>query len=73
MTAEVENLILAQLREMRAEMAGTRAQITALDAKVEAAETGLAAKIDGVSLLLTMLAGHVCGPEGRIEALETRR
>jgi hypothetical protein len=73
MAENAENLILAQSREIRAEMAEMRAEMTREFASVREDIGGVDAKVDGVSLLLVMLAGHVHGLETRIERLEETR
>jgi hypothetical protein len=73
MAEHVDNLILAQLRGIRAQMSDMRAEMTREFACVRADIRGVDAKVDGVSLLLVMLAGHVHGLDTRIERLgETR-
>jgi len=73
MNENVENLILAQLREMREETAAMRSEIERRFDGLESRLDAAAAKIDGVSMLLTVLAGHVHGLETRIENLEETR
>jgi hypothetical protein len=73
MAENVENLILAQLREIRAEMAQMRGEIGGFRSETNDGFEATNAKVDGVSVLLSMLAGHVQRLETRIEHLEDIR
>ena len=68
MNDNVENLILSQLREMREDMAAMRADIADIKSDVSDVDR----KVDGLTIILTMLAGHVHHIEERVEALETK-
>jgi len=79
MNENVENLILVQLREMRAEMADMRADmgrmtadVSALRGEVREGFDSVNARVDGVATLLTLLAGHVHHIDERVEKLEAR-
>ena len=72
MNENVENLILVQLREMRAELGDMRAELTSLKFEVREGFTDVRGRIDGVATLLTLLAGHVHSIDERVEALEAR-
>lgn len=69
MHENVENLILAQLREIRADMAAMRSDISDL----KAGTGDINQKVDGLTVILTMLAGHVHHIEERVEKLEGDR
>lgn len=62
----VENLILQQLREMRAEMGEMRETMSAIRTDLSDVDQ----KVDGMAVMLTMLAGHVYHIEERVENLE---
>ena len=62
MVENVENLILTQLREMRGELSAMRTDISQVDQKV-----------DGLTDMLALLAGHVHHVEERVERLEEAR
>lgn len=68
MTGEVENLILEQLRAIRADMAGMRSDL----AEIKTDMSDLDQKVNGLTIILTMLAGHVHHIEVRVEALEAK-
>ena len=69
MSESVENLILAQLREMRAEMGEMRRDV----AQIKGDLSDVDQKVDGLAVMLTMLAGHVHHIETRVETLEGER
>ena len=66
MTEGVENLILQQLGEMRAEMGEMRETMSAIRSDLSDVDQ----KVDGMAVMLTMLAGHVHHIEERVESLE---
>ena len=66
MNDKVENLILTQLREMRGEMGEMRADI----AEIKSDLGDVNQKVDGLTMIMTMLAGHVAHIEERVESLE---
>ena len=70
MNDNVENLILTQLRDIREGMTAMSGQIASLDQKVDEGLGEVSAKVDGVSLMMTMLASHVAHLEERVEQLE---
>ena len=72
MNENVESLILAQLREMRGDIAAVRGDVAALRAETANEFADLNQKVDGVSMILTMLAGHVHAIDERVERLETK-
>ena len=61
MNENVENLILTQLRDLRAGQ-------DRLDAKIDSLKT----MVGGHGVMLSELAGYVGGMEERLEALETQ-
>ena len=69
MNENVENLILVQMREMRAEMAAMRADMA--DMKVDMSHVDQ--KVDGLSLGFTMLMGQVAHLGARVEMMEEAR
>ena len=69
MNENVENLILVQTREMRTEMAAMRADMAEM--KIDLAHVDQ--KVDGLSLGLTMLMGHVAHFGARVETMEESR
>jgi len=73
MNENVENLILAQLREMRVEMKGMSSEVADLRKEMGEGFADTNQRVDGLSLILSMLAGHLHGVEERIERLETGR
>jgi hypothetical protein len=73
MAENVENLILIQSREMRAETAEMRGEIANVRREMQEGFESTNAKVDGLALLLSMPAGHVHGLETRIERLEQTR
>ena len=68
MTGDVENLILEQLRLIRGDMTAMRADLNEIKLDV----SDLDQKVNGISLILTMLAGHVQHIEARVETLEAK-
>ena len=73
MNENVENLILVQLREIRAEMSEMRGDIGGLRSDIAGVRSELGdveQKVDGLSTILMLLTGHVHGIELRVEALE---
>lgn len=72
MNENVESLILAQLREMRTELARVHVRMDGIDATIRSEFADLNQKVDGVSMILTMLAGHVHAIDERVERLETK-
>jgi hypothetical protein len=69
MNDNVENLILTQLREIRGEMADMRADIATIKTDVSLVDQ----KVDGLTVMLALLAGHVRHVEERVETLEGAR
>ncbi len=69
MNENVENLILVQLCEMRAEMTEIRADVASIKSDVKDVDQ----KVDGLSMILTMFAGHMNHLENRIIHLEESR
>jgi peptidoglycan hydrolase CwlO-like protein len=66
MNDNVENLILTQLREIREEIGAMRQDVSAIRGDV----TDVDQKVDGLAVMLTMLAGHVHHIEERVTSLE---
>ena len=69
MNENVGNLILIQLREMRSEMTELRADVAAIKTDLRDVDQ----KVDGLSMILTMFAGHMNHLENRIVELEEKR
>ncbi|MGQ0563617.1 MAG: hypothetical protein ACT4OK_00915 [Gemmobacter sp.] len=79
MNENVENLILVQMREMRAEMAAMRGDLADVKRDVAGLRTDVRSemadvnqKVDGLSLMMTMLMGHVAHLGERVESLEEK-
>jgi tetrahydromethanopterin S-methyltransferase subunit B len=70
MNENVENLILAQLREIRTRLDSVDHRLDQLSRKVDEGFDSQSASISGVSMILTLLAHHVHGIEERVEKLE---
>lgn len=70
MNENVENMILVQLREMRAEMAEMRSDLSSLKDQMAEGFEEQTIRSNGIALILTMLAGNVHGLEERVEKLE---
>lgn len=68
MPDEPENLTLRLLQELRDEMGGLRTEMQETKEAVREVRN----RVDGNTLLLTMVAGLVHDHEQRIEKLETR-
>lgn len=66
MNENVENLILTQLREIRGELSDLKQDV----AEIKSDMSDVNQKVDGITLVLTMLAGHVSHVEERVTALE---
>ena len=69
MNENVGNLILIQLREMRSEMTELRADVAAIKTDLRDVDQ----KVDGLSMILTMFAGHMNHLENRIVELDEKR
>ena len=69
MTENVESLILTQLREIRGEMSAMRADLAAMKTDVSLVDQ----KVDGLTVMVALLAGHVHHVEERVEKLEAAR
>ncbi len=70
MSENVDNLILAQLREIRGEMASIRTDMTGMRDDIATIRSDMShvdQKVDGLTV---MLAGHVHHIEERVEKLE---
>ncbi len=79
MNDNVANLILVQLREMRGEIADMRGEIGSIRADMASlrgeVSDGLAevnGRIDGLTMMIRLLATHTHHLEARVEKLETR-
>ncbi len=70
MNDNVENLILQQLREMRSKMDLLGENVADLRKGMDEGLSDLTQRVDGVAIILTMLAGHVHHIDERVEALE---
>ena len=69
MAENVENLILTQVREMRGELSAMRTDIAAISTDMSQVDQ----KVDGLTVMLALLAGHVHHVEERVEKLEEAR
>ena len=69
MNENVENLFLVQMREMHVEMAAMRADMAEMKTEISHVDQ----KVDGLSLGLTMLMGHVAHLGARVETMEEAR
>ena len=69
MNENVENLILVQLREIRTDLTAMKSDVAAL----KSGQDDIDQKVNGLTVLLTMLAGHVHHVEERVEKLEEGR
>ena len=69
MAENVENLILTQLREIRGELSAMREDIGAIRTDMSQVDQ----KVDGLTVMLGLLAGHVYHVEERVEKLEKAR
>lgn len=73
MAENVENLILTQLREIRGEIGAIKAQVSELNDKMAEGFDDVTQRVNGITVILTMLAGHVHHVEERVEKLEESR
>ncbi len=72
MNENVENLILTQLRDIRAEMAEMKAQATLDKHELVERLENIQTAVGGHSVMLNALAGYIGGMEHRIEQLEAK-
>ena len=73
MAENVENLILTQLREIRGEIGAIKTQVTELKDQMGEGFDDVTQRVNGITVILTMLAGHVHNVEERVEKLEEAR
>jgi methyl-accepting chemotaxis protein len=73
MNENVENLILTQLREMRGEIGAIKTQVSELNDRMAEGFDDVTQRVNGITVILTMLAGHVHDVETRVEKLEKAR
>ena len=73
MVENVENLILTQLREIRGEIGAIKNQVSELNDKMGEGFDDVTQRVNGITVILTMLAGHVHHVEERVEKLEEAR
>ena len=73
MVENVENLILTQLREIRGEIGAIKTQVSELNDKMGEGFEDVTQRVNGITVILTMLAGHVHHVEERVEKLEEAR
>jgi methyl-accepting chemotaxis protein len=73
MSENVENLILTQLREMRGEIGAIKTQVSELNDRMAEGFDDVTQRVNGITVILTMLAGHVHDVETRVEKLEKAR
>ena len=73
MVENVENLILTQLREIRGETGAIKIQVSELNDKMGEGFDDVTQRVNGITVILTMLAGHVHHVEERVEKLEEAR
>ena len=67
MNENLENLFLSQLREIRAEIGTIRSDVPAIRSDLADVDQ----KVDGLAVMLTMLAGHVPHTGEPVETLES--
>lgn len=73
MAGNVDNLILEQLRPIRSDVDRIRSDVESIRRDMDEGFQSVGARVDGVALLMTLLASHVHGLEERVERLETNR
>jgi hypothetical protein len=73
MAENVENLILTQLREIRGDIGAIKTQVSELNDKMCEGFDDVTQRVNGITVILTMLAGHVHHVEERVEKLEEAR
>ena len=73
MAENVENLILTQLQEIRGEIGAIKTQVTELKDQMGEGFDDVTQRVNGITVILTMLAGHVHNVEERVEKLEEAR
>ncbi len=66
MTDGAENLILQILRDIRTDIAELRSDVATIKGDLSDVDQ----KVDGLAVIMTMLAGHVHHIDERVEALE---
>lgn len=66
MSDNVDNMILAQLRDIRDEIGALRNDVSSIKSDLSDVDQ----KVDGMAIMLTMLAGHVHHVSERVETLE---
>ena len=66
MNENVESLLLAQLREIRNELGELRSNVASIKTDISDVDR----KVDGLTLMLGMLAGHVQHIDERVAKLE---
>ena len=73
MNENVENLIIAQLREIRTDISAMKADISGIKGEMTGSFSEINQKVDGLTLMLGLLSGHVYHIEQRVEKLEGNR
>ena len=68
MSENVDNMILKQLRDIRDELGALRNDVSEIKSDVADVDQ----KVDGMAIMLTMLAGHVHHVTERVETLEEK-
>ena len=72
MNENVENLILSQLRDLRADIAAMKLQGVQDKAELVERLENIQTAVGGHSVMLNALAGYIGGMERRIERLEEK-
>jgi len=70
MNDNVENLILQQLREMRQKIDSLGEDVAGMRKGMDEGLSDLTQRVDGVAIILTMLAGQLHHVDQRVEAIE---
>jgi hypothetical protein len=73
MNDNVENLILSHLKDIRSRLDSMENRMTSLEQTIDERFDDQTQRVNGIAMILTMLAGHVHGIEERVEALEKRQ
>jgi len=68
MSENVDNMILKQLRDICDEIGALRSDVSEIKSDVADVDQ----KVDGMAIMLTMLAGHVHHVTERVETLEEK-
>jgi BMFP domain-containing protein YqiC len=72
MAENVDSLVIAYLKEIRSRLDAIEGRMGALETRVAEGFEDQTIRSNGITMILTMLAGNVHGLEARVEALEAR-